>query len=543
MTLTRETESAPAIADGSSARPHRPSLRSRAAGWLVTHRISLVLLSVLLIVVGTAMAWNLQGYPGSINDDEGTYVAEAWAMLYRHDLSHYTYWYDHPPLGWASIALWAWLTDGFNRVSSAVMIGREVMWIAALVSSALIYVLARRLQFHRATAALAVLLFALGPLGIWYHRMISLDNLATMWTLAAFAIAASRRRSLAAAVGSATCFAVATLSKETIALLLPALLWLLWQHTDKATRRWNLTTFCSTYVLLVLLYPLMAVLKGELLPGPGHVSLMWAVQYQLSRQGPSLLVPTGYTHDLATSWMYLDGWTMTAGAVAMIVGVFVARLRPLSIALLLQVLVMVKGGYIPYAFVTGMLPFVALLIAGVIDTGGKAAGRRFPWRDQAAARGSLAWMSPVLWAGVVGACALVVVASPGWATSLSRQWTTDGFANERAATAWVMRNVPTGDVVVVDDYMWPDISHRETDGAVPLWLWKVNGDPTVSRQLLPRGYSSIDYIALSAQPREALAALPVLAEALKHSTVIERFGGPTGVTIYRVNPAPSAAGA
>ena len=27
------------------------------------------------------MAWNLQGFPGRVNDDEGTYLDRGWAML------------------------------------------------------------------------------------------------------------------------------------------------------------------------------------------------------------------------------------------------------------------------------------------------------------------------------------------------------------------------------------------------------------------------------------------------------------------------------
>jgi 4-amino-4-deoxy-L-arabinose transferase-like glycosyltransferase len=220
---TIERVAAPPLTLRSAQAAPSSTRQSRLRSWLSVHRASLCLVLVLLGVVGLAMAWNLQGFPGSVNDDEGTYVAEAWAMVYPHHLSHYTYWYDHPPLGWATIAAWAWMTDGFHRVARAVMVGREVMWLATLVSCAMIYVLARRLRFRRVSAAAAVLLFGLGPLDIWYHRMVSLDNLATMWTLAAFAVAASRRRSLAAAFGSGFCFAAATLSKETIVLLVPAL--------------------------------------------------------------------------------------------------------------------------------------------------------------------------------------------------------------------------------------------------------------------------------------------------------------------------------
>src|SRR5580700_7712288 len=142
-------------------------------------------LTIALAVVGTAMAWNLQGFPGRVNDDEGTYVDRGWGMLATHHLSNYTYYWDHPFLGWATIAAWAELTDGFARDARSVMVGRELMWVACLVSGALLYVLARRVDIQRPFAALAVVLFGASPLDIWYHRMVSLDNLATVWALAA----------------------------------------------------------------------------------------------------------------------------------------------------------------------------------------------------------------------------------------------------------------------------------------------------------------------------------------------------------------------
>src|SRR5260370_3566044 len=110
------------------------------------------------------------------------------------------------------------------------------MWRANLVSCALLYAVAGRLGMRRVTAATAVAVFGLSPLAIYYHRMVFLDNLATMWMLAALAIAASPRRSLAAALWSGVSFAIAALTKETIVLLLPAVLWLLTQHSDRRSR-------------------------------------------------------------------------------------------------------------------------------------------------------------------------------------------------------------------------------------------------------------------------------------------------------------------
>jgi 4-amino-4-deoxy-L-arabinose transferase-like glycosyltransferase len=487
------------------------------------------LLAGLLAVVGLANAWNLQGWPGRVNDDEGTYVAEAWAMLYPHHLSHYTYWYDHPPLGWAVIAGWAWLTDGFHRDASAVMVGREVMLLACLASCALLYLLCRRLGFRKVTAAAAVLLFGLSPLAIFYHRMVFLDNLATMWLLAALAIAASPRRSLDAAFWSAVCFAAAVLSKETAAVLAPVVLWLLWQHTGQRTRRWNISVFAVAFSLLVLMYPLFAALRGELFPGRGHVSLTWALWWQFFARpsSGSLLDRHSGASGLAHFWLSIDPWLLLSGVALIPAAFFIRRLRPFSCALLLQVAVLIKGGYLPYAYVTAMLPFTAVLIAGVADTWWKpvALGRHSKARGMLPVTASYAGRGTVL----LAALAFAVVVAPQWGTALSQQARVRGDASSRAATAWILRNVPQRDVVVVDDYMWPDL---RLHGMRPLWLWKVNTDPQVTREVLPHGYKSIDYIVLGPLGQSTLDLLPTLKAARAHSKIVRTFGD--GITAREV---------
>jgi 4-amino-4-deoxy-L-arabinose transferase-like glycosyltransferase len=484
----------------------------------------------LLAVVGMANAWNLQGWPGRVNDDEGTYVAEAWAMIAQHHLSHYTYWYDHPPLGWALMAAWIWVTRGFQRYPSAVMAGREVMWVATLVSCTLLYVLARRLQIRQAAAAAAVVVFGLSPLAIYYHRMVFLDNLAVMWMLAALAIAASPRRSLAAALWSAVCFAVAVLSKETIVLLAPVVVWVLCQHTDRRTRSWHLTVFGTACALILLGYPLFAALRGELFPSKGHVSLLGALYWQFfERPGSgSLLDPHSGTFGLARFWVGLDPWLLLGGVALVPAAAFVRKLWAMALALALQVLVLFMGGYVPYAYVTAMLPFAALLIAGVADTWWTPHVFRSRAGHSRVRRGSTAygagwWIAragrgPV----IAGAVVFALAAATSWWHVLASQAKVDGDASELAATAWIEHNVPSGSVVVVDDYMWPDLKMRSD--VYPLWLWKVNTDPWVTKHVLPHGYASIDYIVLAPQAPSTLATLPTLKAALEHSRVLKSFG-------------------
>ncbi|WP_238011904.1 glycosyltransferase family 39 protein [Dactylosporangium sp. AC04546] len=507
MTAVLEVERSPVRAPLEPSPPREPRWRY--------HRRSLLILGPLLLVAGLVNGWNLHGWPGRINDDEGTYVNQAWAMLDHGALSHYTYWYDHPFLGWAIIAGYAGLTDGFDRAPSAVMVGREVMLIAALVSCALLFLLARRLRLNRGWAAVAVALFALSPLAVYFHRMVFLDNLATMFVLAALAAAASPRRSVAAALWSAVWFASAALCKETIVILLPALVWLLVQHTDRRTRVWNLGVFFVSFAVLVASYPVFALLKNELLPGEGHVSLSWALWWQLfGRTGSgSLLDPSSGTFSLATSWTDLDPWLLLPGVLLVPVGLAVARLRPIGIALLIQVVMMCRGGYMPFAYVIALLPFAALLIAGTGDLLWRRLGS---WRP---GLGGRSWRLAFAGAAALVAAVLVV---PAWTSTMIGQSRVDGSADSRAATRWVVEHVPRDAVVVTDDYIWMDL--KLAGFTRPVWLWKVDTDPEVMETMLPAGVASIDYVVMADQADSTLASLPTLRTGITQSTVVARFG-------------------
>src|SRR3954469_25152570 len=378
-----------------AARPPSPSLGliPRVRSWLWVHRWSILIVSALLILVGVVQVTGMTRSPMP-SDDEGTYVSQAWAVQVHHELAHYTYWYDHPPLGWIQIAAWTWLTDAFHRVGHAVMAGRELMVVATLAAAALTYLVGRRMGMRRAWAAASVVLFAFSPLAVANHRAVLLDNLGVVWMLAAFALALSPRRSLWAAAGSGFCFAAAVLSKETFLVLIVALGYLLWQNCDRRTRAFCITAFATVFGLLVTVYPLYALLKGELIPGGGHVSLIDAIRFQLFSRAPSGSVFAHGTpaHRTVMSWLHLDPWLLAGGVMMLPVGLFVPRLRALGIDIAVEVIAVLRGGYLPGPYVIGVLPFAALLVAGTGDWawGGAesaAAGvrRLLPWRRVAVA--------------------------------------------------------------------------------------------------------------------------------------------------------------
>jgi 4-amino-4-deoxy-L-arabinose transferase-like glycosyltransferase len=503
----------------SAGRGARWHAAGRPRAWARMHRASLTALGLALVLVGLATAWNLQGWPGRVDDDEGTYVAQAWAMISQHHLASYTYWYDHPPLGWAQIAGYIWLTDGFARYPSAVMAGREFMLVITLASSVLLFVLARRLEFRRTTAAVAVVLFGLSPLAVYYHRMVSLDNIGVLWLLAAMVAATSRRRNLAAAFWAGVFSAVAVLSKETIGLLLPVVFWIIWQQAQRHTRKWHLAIYGTTFLLLTAFYPLYAALRGELLPGSGHVSLIWALWWQLfERTGSGFIFGAGgagTAHGLLTLWLGTDRWLIGAGVALVPAGLLIRRLRPLALALLIQVAMAMTGGYLPFFYVTAMIPFAALLIGGIADT---------LWERASSPRVENACRLLV----VAAAIAALVLVVPQWSSTLVRQASQNGAAASLTATAWVEQHVPRNDVVVVDDYLWPDLKRA---GLNPLWDQKAASD-TESQGELPDGWRSIDYIVLTSQVAGTLGSMPLLQQAFDHSVPVAGFPG--GIVVRRV---------
>ena len=502
-------------------RPPPEGAQRRGVVWLRTHWLSLLVLAPLLAVVGFVGFRNFDGYPGTVNDDEGTYVAQAWAIVHRGDLAHYTYWYDHPPLGWIQIAFYAWLTRGFDRADVAVVMGREVMLIATVVTAGLIFLILRRLRFNRAVAAVGVVLFTLSPLAVYYHRMVFLDNIAVAWVVAAMALAVSPRRSLGAAFGAGACLTIATLSKETAGIALPVVVYLLWRNNPKGSRSWALGVFSTTYLSLCSFYLLYAALKGELLPGTGHVSMVSALIWQMFGRPPSgnpLDTGSG-THGLLMHWLHMDWW-LPLGALALLPLAFVyRRLRPIALGYAIQVALLFKSGYVPKAYVIALLPFAALLVAGVIG-------------NLCTPRPQHRFNLPGVAAAVALVLAFGVFGSAQWREGLHRSATRDSVVHYEQTLAWVRANIPRDAAVVVDDNLWPDLQKYGYTRAE--WLYKVDLDPEVKARF-PRGYTDIDYVVIDRLPEQLLRGLPTVYEAIGNSDVVARFGNEDiEYSVYRV---------
>ncbi|KJE23925.1 Dolichyl-phosphate-mannose-protein mannosyltransferase [Frankia torreyi] len=540
-TLPRPVASSPAAWAADRAR----LLSARVADGARAHRRSLALLAVLLPIVAVVHGVNFDGWPGRVTDDEGTYAAQAYSMQYWNRIAHYTYWYDHPFGGWLLIAIYTKLTDGFHRAATAVTAARELMFLLHLVSCVLLYRLGRLLGLRRFFAGLALLVFSLSPLALWYQRMAFLDNIAVMWLLAAFVCAASPRRSVAAAALAGTFMAFSFWSKETTLLFLPGLYVLLWQHRDSRNWRFVRRNFLGCLLGICGIYILYAAAKNELFEGPGHVSLEWAVRWQLFDRAPSgSVLDTGSdTYNVVRSWLDLDPYLVLAGIAAAVPLLALRRLRVVSALLLLQFGFIFRNGYLPNPYVTAMLPFAALCAAGLLD----AALPRTPLRVAGAdgerdgdggARGVPGWLTAV-WTGLRrGAVAVAVVGSVvtlawDWTPKIHTALTVDASAPSRDATRWFLAHIHDNGTVITDDIAWTDlvVAGRRP---LPVWFYKLDLDPEV-RGHFPHGWKDVDYLMMGKPPDSVLAEVPIVAEALHHSVVLKSFGNGE-IEIRRVLP-------
>ncbi|KFG09945.1 MULTISPECIES: ArnT family glycosyltransferase [Streptomyces] len=503
-------------------------------------RTDLVLCGLLLVAIMIVQGWNIADYP-ALSDDEGTYLAQAWAVQEGRGLAHYTYWYDHPPLGWIQLAVLTWIPAQLAPESMTVGSMRGVMLLISAVSAVLVYVLGRRLSLPRWAAGLGMVLFGLSPLSVVLQREIFLDNIAVMWTLLAFCLAASPSRHLWHHFGAGLAAAAAVLTKETMLLVLPAVLLTMWRHSHRDTRKFALTGAVTACVLIGASYPLFALLKGELFPGAGHVSLWDGIVYQMSRPGSGFILTEGTgSHGVLRSWLYYDRVLPLgglAGALLLLVtwrwSVTARALAGPALAVAILAGMALRPGYLPAMYVLQALPFLALVLAG--GTASVAHGVLRRGRGATEPR-------PLVWARCTVAVALAALATayvaPRWYDGNRTAMTFDANAPYRKAAAWLGREVedPGGTRVLVDDALWLDLVHQGYEpGLGVIWFYKADLDPAVTRTM-PRGWRDLDYVVASPTVRRDAADLPNVRRAMENSTPVATFGtGEDRIEIRRID--------
>jgi 4-amino-4-deoxy-L-arabinose transferase-like glycosyltransferase len=500
----------------------RLSLRTMVAAALAA--LPLTLLFTAVAVVHGA---NMFGAPFYF-DDEGIYVSQAWSVLTTGDLTPYTYFYDHPPVGWFTIAAGAKLLGGFDAFGQSVNTGRAFMLVVHVASALLVYGITRRFNGSGFAAALAVVLFALSPFRLLFGREVLLDNLAAFWMLVAVFIATAPRLSLASAAFSGVAMGIAVLSKEIVIPMIPGLVALLWVRLPRDLRVLGAGSWLFATIGLASLYPLYAFLKGELFPygslldfsdGP-HVSLIGGVLFHQSRASDhGIFEPGSLFWRAFGEWWRLDPALVVGTLCAVLAPLFLAKwhrgLIGLGAMLLAFVAFLGRGGVVFEFWLLAVVPLVAIIVALTIDH------VRLHLRE-ALPRPRLAqWPAAAAATVAVALVATVVLQHDAYAHSYERAFLRDETAAQVDGIAWIQQNLERDAFIVIDTYAYVDL--REFEDAHS--FWKVDLDPAIRDEVLGGDWRNIDYVALT--PVMAAAAgnggLPVVSDAIEHSEAIVRI--------------------
>jgi hypothetical protein len=436
------------------------------------------------------------------------------------------------------------------------------MCVFSIVSFPLLYTLARRLDMNPVFAATAVILFALSPLDLFFHRLVLLDNPATVWAIAAFVLAFSPRRRLWSFAGSGACFAASILSKETTFIMFPALLFAVFQNAHRCTRRYCVTLFIAFFALTGFFFPLYAILKGELVPGPGHVSLVGSDFVQLfGRKGTGdVFAKNSLAHGIVAFWLSLDRWLLGGAVLFSPLALARRTTRAIALAFALQVATILRPGYLPGMYVTALLPFAALIVAaGMQATWGFATRPsvpvgRLPWRAMNPRAVTLLTRVAAAFSAAVFAYVTMVATidvAPRWATADRAAMTVRLDGPQRAALQWLVTHIGHEQRLIVTDSVWIYLiehgfdSHPVKGGFNSRTVqsyWELDYDPAVQRYF-PYGWREFQYVVDDNGMRVTAGLTPTTAQALQHSRVVAVFGsGGQRIEVRAIIPTPITSG-
>lgn len=533
---------------GAQGENKESSRSNRAEGDAPKNKLGLAdgtLILILMAIAFISHAYNMFRYPIYLGD-EGIYMEQAWAVIREGKLAPYTYFYDHAPAGWLLIAGWIYLLPGkFYQFGMAINSGRVLMLLLHVASVALLYKIAKRMSGSDVAAFLTVLVFTLSPLGIYYQRMVLLDNIMVLWLLLSLYFLTHNAGRLTNLVASGLFFGLSLLTKENAIFFLPVLGYMVYLEVRNTYRyRFALTGWLFTWSALLSIYPLYALLKSELFPAGSsffltgssgeHVSLIDTWLWQLGRKESSILDPSSqFWVFFRLRWWPRDAFIIGVGVFSVIANLWLGlnarrRYRQGLVAALLALsygFYLVRGSVMLEFYLTPLLPFLALNAGLLIDRMISALPRPIAL--------------PTFVMGVLAlSAAFVYTARDHYTLNITQLQATQ--------LQWIRNNIPPTATMAIDDDLWVDL--HEPKGRSPTFPnahshWKVDADPDIRNKLLDNNVRNLDYVVLSDDLLDNLERLErgsgtenfVLA-AVRISRVIAQFQkGDVLVQVMQVN--------
>jgi hypothetical protein len=505
----------------------------RARRWVGEHQASLWVVGAIGVLGVVVHSVNLATAPAPASG-EGALVAAGWSIVNLGSAGDATFSSAGPSFAPVQLGGWIWATGALGRASSAIAAGREAMLAAHAIGIPLVWVLARRSGLARWAAGGAALVFAVSPLVVALYRPVSGAGLAVPWMLAALALASARRPRTLTATAAALCLAVAVLTEPALALVVPAVGWLLWRSSPgPRLRRRRLAAAAAAYGGAWL--AVTALVRSGAPVANGSLGLLDRIRLVAGDATSAVgTVADGYDGRSVADLIGLD--VIGAGAclvAAIVVPSVVPRLRPIGIAFWALAALLLVSGEPSWNVVVAMVPLGAVLLA---------AGAQLVWvwhREARLERGRQAHPAS---AGVrrldaaaplvlATAAVALVLAVPDWVSTHRDVAAASAAAPLASACDWVVDNLSEGNRVIVDDAIWLDLVEH---GYAPSLLAGYGAVGAGS------DWRSFGYIVSTPALRDA-AVSPGLASAVGSSREIAGVGeGDDRIEVRRIGAVSDA---
>lgn len=494
------------------------------------------LLLFVLAVSSFLHAYNMTRFPYYEND-EGTYISQAWSLIKYGTLSPYTYWYDHAPLGWFFLAAWAKLTGGFFTFGTSIDSGRFAMLFVHLVNSALVFSITKKITGKLWPAVLAVLAFSSSPLAIYFQRRVLLDNIMTMWVLVGAWILLRKDISLRAVISSFAILGIAVLTKENAVFFLPAYLYILWKGLHKDHKSMAIWLALASTFSVISTYVLYALLKSEFFPQTfflgsksSHVSLISTLKEQFSRGNKLPFWNTNSDFYLKyLEWIQKDPILVCFSLAAIAAGLLLAyRHKSIRIPLVFTVCFMfflMRGGLIINFYFIPIMPFLAMLIATVAN--------EFivllvsEWQKILPAQKFLS--TNILKITATAFFFIPVISMP--IANANGLFTEDQTTPTKQSVDWIKKNLSPENKIIVDNAIFVDVRDKKNNDEKEFpnaeWFWKVEKDKTVYEKNIGGDWKNVDYLILSHEMVKQIAdfQIYITKDILTHSTLVKSWQG------------------
>lgn len=453
----------------------------------------------LIFLVATAIAlYNIGGFPKMIGD-EGIYVSQAYWLIHFKALGPYTYWYDHFPLGWAQIGLWQFLSGPATFFGYTVLSARVLMGIILGSTTSLIYILTSKLTNSKYLSFVSALIFITSTLTLTFDRMVLLDNLAVFWFLLSLVILIMRPTSIKNLALSGLSLSIAILTKESLLFFLPPYLFLTYYLNRTNThRKYALLVSYTTIFFLLSFFPLLAVLKNELLPRTGQVSLFDTVLFQAGRgSGIPFWDSESHFRLMLNTWMKIDPILLILGAGSTILSLILPLPTIQKIFTSLSVFFLIfllRGGQIYEFYIIPLIPFLVLNLTFLLHF------------FQKLTRSSLLTIATLL-----------ILLSNILANSLYPF--TSLATTTQTQSIDTLKSLPVNSTIVANNYAYLDLYLQEKNQIH--WYQKVESDPSIRNSV-----GKITHILTDFQLDDELTGhhLPYLESLLKNQKPSQKYG-------------------